>query len=185
MTKNLNLEWSYTIADILSELGARYVCICPGQRNSPLTIAFTDNKNYIASSHIDERSAGFFGLGISKGNNIPTIVITTSGTATFKFQLENEPAIQTYGYGWGTNTWNTEAWGTARSVSSVTLDAGIWHFDNAGEDLYAWLKNGGLYSKTGAILDIFLHFFLFSYFCDGRIKLLMQHAHMCYTGISY
>jgi len=71
--------------------------------------------------------------------------ITASGTATFKFQLENEPAVQTYGYGWGTNTWNTEAWGTARSVSNVTLDAGIWHFDNAGEDLYAWLKNGGLY----------------------------------------
>ena len=42
----------------------------------------SDNKNYIASSHIDERSAGFFGLGISKGSNLPTIVITTSGTAT-------------------------------------------------------------------------------------------------------
>ena len=27
--------------------------------------------------------------------------ITTAGTATFKFQLENEPAVQTYGYGWG------------------------------------------------------------------------------------
>ena len=71
--------------------------------------------------------------------------MSTVGTATFAFQLENEPDSQTFGYGWGTNTWNTSAWGTARSTSNVTLDAGIWSFDNAGEDLFAWLKNGGLY----------------------------------------
>lgn len=71
--------------------------------------------------------------------------ITTNGTATFAFQIEAEPATQTFGYGWGTNTWSTSTWGTARSTSNVILDAGIWHFDNAGEDLFAWLKNGGLY----------------------------------------
>ena len=71
--------------------------------------------------------------------------ITTNGTATFAFQIEVEPATQTYGYGWGTNTWGTSTWGTARSTSNVILDAGIWHFDNAGEDLFAWQKNGGLY----------------------------------------
>lgn len=71
--------------------------------------------------------------------------ITANGTATFAFQIEAEPATQTYGYGWGTNTWGTSTWGTARSTSNVILDAGIWHFDNAGEDLFAWQKNGGLY----------------------------------------
>ena len=78
---NLNLKWSYQIADILSSLGVKYVCICPGSRNSALTIGFTDNLYFITTSHIDERSAGYFALGISKKNNIPTVVITTSGTA--------------------------------------------------------------------------------------------------------
>ncbi len=78
---NLNLRWSYQISDILSLLGIKYVCICPGARNSALTIAFTSNSNFITSSHIDERSAGYFALGISKENSIPTVVITTSGTA--------------------------------------------------------------------------------------------------------
>ena len=78
---NLNLKWSYQIATILSSVGIKYACICPGSRNSALTIGFTDNPNFITSSHIDERSAGYFALGISKKNNIPTVVITTSGTA--------------------------------------------------------------------------------------------------------
>jgi len=78
---NLNLIWSYQIASILSSVGIKYACICPGSRNSALIIGFTDNLNFITSSHIDERSAGYFALGISKKNNIPTVVITTSGTA--------------------------------------------------------------------------------------------------------
>ena len=71
--------------------------------------------------------------------------ITTQGDCTIEFEETVEPDVQTIGYGWGTSTWGTEAWGTARSVSSVTLDMGMWSFDNAGEDLYAWKKNGGTY----------------------------------------
>ena len=62
---NLNLIWSYQIATILSSVGIKYACICPGSRNSALIIRFTDNLNFITSSHIDERSAGYFALGIS------------------------------------------------------------------------------------------------------------------------
>ena len=40
---NLNLRWSYQVADILSSVGIKYACICPGSRNSALTIGFTDN----------------------------------------------------------------------------------------------------------------------------------------------
>ena len=81
MKMNNNLEWSYVIADIFCQLGVKYTCICTGNRNSALTMSFTDNNNFISTSHIDERSAGFFALGISKANNIPSIIITTSGTA--------------------------------------------------------------------------------------------------------
>jgi hypothetical protein len=90
-------------------------------------------------------NADKFTLTMATNNTETAAGITTNGTASFVFQLEGEPATQTFGYGWGTNTWGTSTWGTARSTSNVILDAGIWHFDNAGEDLFAWLKNGGLY----------------------------------------
>lgn len=90
-------------------------------------------------------TADKFTLTMATNNTETAAGITNNGTASFVFQLEGEPATQTFGYGWGTNTWSTSTWGTARSTSNVILDAGIWHFDNAGEDLFAWLKNGGLY----------------------------------------
>ena len=71
--------------------------------------------------------------------------ITTTGSGNAVFEENIEPDVQTIGYGWGTSTWGSEAWGTARSVSNVTLDMGMWSFDNAGEDLFAWKKNGGTY----------------------------------------
>ena len=61
------------------------ICICPGSRNTPLTIAFSSNKKFNCTSHIDERSAGYFALGISKKKNLPTVLISTSGTATANF----------------------------------------------------------------------------------------------------
>jgi hypothetical protein len=62
---------------------------------------------------------------------------TTTGTATAKFDISIAPAFSTFGYGWGTSTWNTETWGTARSTSSVTLDGRDWSLDNFGELLIA------------------------------------------------
>jgi len=100
------------------------------------------NQQFEVQTVID---ADKFTLTMATNNTETAAGITTNGTASFVFQLEGEPATQTYGYGWGTNTWSTSTWGTARSTSNVILDAGIWHFDNAGEDLFAWLKNGGLY----------------------------------------
>ena len=82
---NINLKWAKSISDTISELGIKYICICPGSRNTPLTIAFINNSNFICSSHIDERSASFFALGISKKDNIPSVIISTSGTAIANF----------------------------------------------------------------------------------------------------
>ena len=78
---NINLNWSQRIADTFYSLGVKHVCICPGARNTPLTLSFINNKNFITTSHIDERSAGFFALGLSKKTARPPIIITTSGTA--------------------------------------------------------------------------------------------------------
>ena len=70
---------------------------------------------------------------------------TTTGTATAVFDINVGPAFSTFGYGWGTSTWNTETWGTARSTSSVTLDGRDWSLDNFGELLIATVLNGSTY----------------------------------------
>ena len=69
----------------------------------------------------------------------------TTGTATATFDINIAPAFSTFGYGWGTSTWNTETWGTARSTSSVTLDGRDWSLDNFGENLIATVLNGATY----------------------------------------
>ena len=80
-----NLIWSYEIANTLYDLGVKNVCICPGSRNTPLIIAFTKNKKFNCTSHIDERSAGYYALGVAKKDNSPAILISTSGTAVANF----------------------------------------------------------------------------------------------------
>ena len=71
--------------------------------------------------------------------------ITANGTSTAAFDINVGPAFSTFGYGWGTSTWNTETWGTARSTSSVTLDGRDWSLDNFGENLIATVLNGATY----------------------------------------
>ena len=78
---NTNLNWSQRISDTFYALGVKHICICPGARNTPLTLSFIKNKKFISTSHIDERSAAFFALGLSKKTGSPSIIITTSGTA--------------------------------------------------------------------------------------------------------
>ena len=77
---NIN-KWCGLIMDVLYKNGLRHVCISPGSRNTPLTLAFLNHKNINCYSHLDERSAGFFGLGIAMKTNSPAAVICTSGTA--------------------------------------------------------------------------------------------------------
>ena len=69
----------------------------------------------------------------------------TTGTATATFDINIAPAFSTFGYGWGTSTWNTETWGTPRSTSSVTLNGRDWSLDNFGENLIATVLNGSTY----------------------------------------
>jgi len=76
-----NTALSNIISDILIHYKIEHICICPGSRNTPLTLSFTKNKKFKCTSYIDERSAGFFILGIAKSLNQPSVVLTTSGTS--------------------------------------------------------------------------------------------------------
>ena len=74
-----------TLANILVKIFKKYkisnICISPGSRNAPLIKEFSSEKKFKLYSQIDERTSGFFGLGISKNINYPSVIVTTSGTA--------------------------------------------------------------------------------------------------------
>jgi hypothetical protein len=52
------------------------------------------------------------------------------------------PAEQSYGYGWGTDTWGAGGWGDASSANDVVLEPGLWSLDNYGQVLVATIANG-------------------------------------------
>lgn len=73
------------IVDILHQHGVEDVIICPGSRNAPLTLAFTRHGGFNCLSIIDERSAGYFALGLAQSTKTPVAIVCTSGTATLNF----------------------------------------------------------------------------------------------------
>lgn len=62
-----------------------HVIISPGSRNAPLTIGFVNHPKINALSIVDERSAGFFGLGIAQQTGKPVALICTSGSALLNY----------------------------------------------------------------------------------------------------
>ena len=82
MKQNLsNMTFSKCLADILENNKIMDICICPGSRNTSLNIAFLNNSYFNCKSHIDERAAAFFSLGVAKESLEPSVIVTTSGTA--------------------------------------------------------------------------------------------------------
>ena len=75
-----------TFIDALVAAGLRHVCIAPGSRHTPLVLALARHKDRIQlSSHLDERSAAFFALGLALGTGEPAAVVCTSGSAAANF----------------------------------------------------------------------------------------------------
>ncbi|NOX65267.1 MAG: 2-succinyl-5-enolpyruvyl-6-hydroxy-3-cyclohexene-1-carboxylic-acid synthase, partial [Chlorobi bacterium] len=86
---NRNIFWSELFISALERLGVRHACISPGSRSTPLTIAFQRSSKIKSYVHVDERSSGFFALGLANKTNKPVVIVTTSGTAV----AELYPAI--------------------------------------------------------------------------------------------
>jgi len=78
---NSNALWCELLVTALETYGIKYACISPGSRNTPLVIAFQKSKKIKCYIHIDERSSGFFALGLVYQTKSPVVIITTSGTA--------------------------------------------------------------------------------------------------------
>jgi len=86
---NRNTVWCDLFVNRLVEYGVKYVCISPGSRSTPLTLAFSQNDNIKVFQIVDERSSAFYALGMANKSKTPVAVLTTSGTAV----AELYPAI--------------------------------------------------------------------------------------------
>jgi len=74
-----------TLIDGLVGAGVRNFCVCPGSRSTPLALTVVQHPAARVWMHVDERSAGFFGLGLAKLRREPVALICTSGTAAANF----------------------------------------------------------------------------------------------------
>lgn len=66
---------------LLKAHGVRHAVISPGSRHYPIVRCLEADPNFHLYSVVDERSAGFFAIGIIRAINAPVAVLTTSGTA--------------------------------------------------------------------------------------------------------
>lgn len=78
-----------TAVDEWWRCGITDAVVAPGSRSTPLAVALADDGRMRVHVLIDERSAGFFALGLGLSSGRPAVVLTTSGTAA----VELHPAV--------------------------------------------------------------------------------------------
>ena len=85
--------------------GIRHAVVCPGSRNAPIVHNLTTCPDIACYPVTDERSAGFYALGMSQALKQPVVVCVTSGTAL----LNLAPAV-------------AEAWYQHRPLVVISAD---------------------------------------------------------------
>lgn len=82
---NHNVAFAAALFEELARGGGEHVCVCPGSRSAPLALAAAATSGLRIWTHLDERSAAFFALGLAKASRTPVALVCTSGTAAANF----------------------------------------------------------------------------------------------------
>ena len=69
----------------LAGLGVADAVISPGSRSTPLTVCLDAQTRISTWIQLDERSAGFFALGLGRATGRPAVLVCTSGTAAANY----------------------------------------------------------------------------------------------------
>ena len=80
-----NLALAGAFVDELTRAGVRNACVCPGSRSTPLAIKLACHPGLRIWVHVDERSCGFFALGMARALGEPVALLCSSGTAAANF----------------------------------------------------------------------------------------------------
>jgi 2-succinyl-5-enolpyruvyl-6-hydroxy-3-cyclohexene-1-carboxylate synthase len=78
---NRNTALASALVEELARCGVEHACVAPGSRSAPLSLALWNEPGIRVWTHVDERCAGFFAVGIAQQSGRPVAVLTTSGTA--------------------------------------------------------------------------------------------------------
>ena len=94
--QNSNFIWGQLLIEGFAHLGVQTVVSSPGSQCAPLTVSAAFNPKLKTVSILDERSAGFFALGVGKATQQPALLICTSGTAAANYWPAIIEAYQSY-----------------------------------------------------------------------------------------
>jgi 2-succinyl-5-enolpyruvyl-6-hydroxy-3-cyclohexene-1-carboxylate synthase len=84
---SVQATFSATLVDEWAQLGVTDAVVCPGSRSTPLALVLAQRLR--THVRLDERSAGFYALGLAQATRRPVVVCVTSGTAA----AELHPAV--------------------------------------------------------------------------------------------
>ncbi len=121
--------------------GVKDVVISPGSRSTPLSITLHAHPELRTWIQLDERSAGFFALGMARVSGMPSVLVCTSGTAAANYlpavveahhagvpmivcTADRPPELQ--GWGAGQTIDQHNIFGTATRWSAEMPVAGEW-----------------------------------------------------------
>lgn len=73
------------LVDELVRSGVGHLCLCPGSRSTPVALEAARHPALRVWVHLDERSCGYFAVGLAKTSRAPVALLSTSGTAAANF----------------------------------------------------------------------------------------------------